>query len=630
MHRTRSITRFVAAFLLLLIALGWIAADTSARSRIFGPSGQVPPTGRIPPLPPPGTGPGTGASIAGPMRVSGPPATPSGSLRPTGAGQRSTAGRKRKGKSAPNYSTWEFWWTYNEARFVNRDQRRGEGAQGTLSLQDWALGSREPGRMRDTERPGPRSVREELVPVLIGQLADPYFDVRASAALALGKTGVASVLPDVTGMLADPRLEVSESAALALGLLGEPAAASVLRHLLNDTSEGRRAAARTTGVPYRIRSFAAVALGLLGDEAAVPDLLRYLESSASLPSEDIPVCSAVGLGLIGAKAVAALPRLVALVENRRHDELVRAHALSAYGKIAGASSRSWLFRLLRDESAHVRRSAVLALAEVGGEADPKAVEYVAAYGLPSSDPQMRNWSLITLANLGGDQAAKLLERTAVHGTGSDRAFGALGLALLARSAERPEIAAATLRRGLAQAKDSSTRGAFCIALGLIGDRHSAAALETLVASRQDATLRGHAAMALGMMSAVDTLPTIQAAFADASHSAVLRRNCGMALGLLGDRSVVSSMTAAIRETNVPAVQAAAVLALGLIADRTAIPALTAMVNDREHAADSVRSSAGVALGMIAEEGSRSALRRVAEGTNYRALVESLYELLRVY
>ena len=44
-------------------------------------------------------------------------------------------------------------------------------------------------------------------------LDDSFFDVRAAAAIALGKAGDVSVLPDLTSALADTHQQVSESAA---------------------------------------------------------------------------------------------------------------------------------------------------------------------------------------------------------------------------------------------------------------------------------------------------------------------------------------------------------------------------------------------------------------------------------
>jgi len=610
-----------------------------------GPAGQVPPTGRTPsdPTPPPSSGggstggggfpggstPGAGGGVAGGGPAIGPrtgPGATAGGGRP---GATTPGARGRKTAKSEGFERWEFWWAFNREPFLNLKENLAKRDQISGSA-DWLLGSKKKEDASASQRPTMKAIKEKVIPTLEKALKDKFFDVRAAAVIALGKAGDKQQLPLIIETLGDTHKQVSESAALAIGILGELDGLEVLTDLARDTKAGRRLVKRPQEVPFRTRAFAAVGMGLIGDPSAVPVLLDIANPQRREANKDIPIGAIVGLGIMGQAAKDAVGPLIDIVTNTKVDDFIRSYAATSLGKIGDPQATPIMRKLLRDKSLHVRRSAVIALGLLGDKEDRTTIKLLENEVEKGSDLQSKNWACISLAKIGGPEADKTLKQVVTSKSGALQGFGALGLAILGKNEGREAEVVKYLRDGLQRNKSASTRGAFSVALGILGDKQSEAELTRIMMGRGDTNLRGYAAVGLGLMRAKEAIPAIKEVVSDrVVKDPDLQRAAATSLGLMGDKDVVELLSKAIEQAKTEYVMSSASLALGFIGDYTAIDVLSKMVLDTRDTPDLARAQATVALGVVAEDELLPVLHVISVDNNYRALVESINELLTI-
>ena len=197
---------------------------------------------------------------------------------------------------------------------------------------------------------------EAAVPSLVKALGDNNENVRANAALTLGRIGASTtaVVPGLTAVLKDESDRVRENAAGALGAIG-PEAAQAVEALLVCLSDRE---------PY-VNGKSAEALSRIGS-AAVPGLIGTLNSGKSAARWS----ATIALGKIGPDAFPAVPALTQALADTSDE--IRWGAAVALGNI-GTGARSAVPALmlgLSDKDQDVRRGASLALDQI----DPSAVE----------------------------------------------------------------------------------------------------------------------------------------------------------------------------------------------------------------------------------------------------------------
>ncbi len=623
--------RLVAKTSLVLMPLLWLSQSVALAhgGNYRGPSGQVPPTGRTPndPTPPPSPGggtPGGGGGTGGGQPV-GPSVGPRAGGQ-TGGGRvgGSTPGaRGRKASKSEGFERWEFWWAYNREPYLDLKNRLGRTELSSGSA-DFLLGKGNKDEAATASRPSRKVIDERLIPSLREALKDGYFDVRAAAVIALGKTADASAIQDMVKVLADDNKQVSESAALAMGILGAKEATPILLHLLSDDAEGRKLVARPE-VPVRTRAFAAVALGLLKDESAIQPLLAAVDRKET--QKDVPIAAIIALGIM--KANPALERLITLAQDTAIDDLTRSYAITSLGKIGNKDALKAVRTALQDSSLHVSRSAVIALGLLGDADDVETQTLLRGVVEKNPDPQSRNWACIALGQLGGKESRKTLLAVLEKERQSLRAFAALGSAIYARATKDDSIVE-YLRKALKEEDDQSTKGALCIALGILQDRSSEKDMLSVLENEKAPDLRGYAAVGLGMMNARGAKPAIEAVLTDSKVADPdLQRSAATALGLLGDSSAVPLLTKLLKEAQTEYVISSSALALGYIGDWRAIDPLVALVEDKKGTPDLARANAVTALGIVGEEDPLPKLHVISIDNNYRAQVESLQELLTI-
>ena len=166
----------------------------------------------------------------------------------------------------------------------------------------------------------------EAVSLVAPMLKDKSEFVRREAAFVLGQTHVhAAVAPLSEALLHDKKASVRGAAAVALGQIGAEAGVTALAQVLTSAKKKR-----SSDDEFVLRS-AARSLGQIRSRAAVPALIATLENSAN--DSDTRREAAIALGLIGdASALPALQAAFAAGEDPYLAEAARAAILNLKAK----------------------------------------------------------------------------------------------------------------------------------------------------------------------------------------------------------------------------------------------------------------------------------------------------------
>lgn len=675
-------------FLLGLVSLSLVASAPSLTPAAFahggqyrGPAGEVPPDSRQPhdppppdsggqtptppdsggstPTPPGGGGGGTDTPPGGGGTPDGPEGPGGGVPQPPSTGGAPTPTRRTTARRAVSYDSWRFWWGYNKDELLDlRGALRGMAgvSGGNLGV----VAGYEAGGEAPPEDLTARALETRIVPVLraLAEDGSVNFDIQASGVLGLAKMGrrEAAGLMMKQARNAGPdqvHYVVEETAALSLGVLqdrSEPVRA-FLRDLAADPS------ART-----RTRCFAAFSLGLLADPALPDPATRLaLEALVEAPEAkaDVPSSALIALGLLGDPASA--PRLrgwfvTGKAGGRVLPDVTLSYAAAALGRIgpSGLAEEERrevldaLFDRIRGRGLQTRYSAVIALGQFApgcgaGMQDECVValaSIVKGAGRSGLDRQAVNFALAALGRIGGakdappavrDRAVQVL-LGGVEDRGGSGSFAALGLALVGRGLPEPERIkfARPLRELLFRMSgDYETRGAQVLALGLLRDRESVAALMGMLVDRgNDPSLRGAAAVALGLIGEQGAVEAVRAAIEE-KEDRTLKVDAAVAAGLLRDGGAVPRLVAVLEDPKASQFAlGSAANGLGMIGDGRAIDPLARILGDAQ-LPPLTRALAAVALGRMGERADVPVLSRISRDVNYRAWFEAVGEVLTI-
>ena len=419
------------------------------------------------------------------------------------------------------------------------------------------------------------------------------------------RLGTAATAP-LLALLTDPDEEVRLFAAVMLGSMKEPAAVGTLVEALSDPD-------------VNVRHAAATSLGQIGSPLAVPRLVDALRGE---PWLQYPALHA--LGEIGDPRAA--PALLPLLD----DEMLRAPALEALGRLAGREALARIAPHLLDPDPALRNAAIRAVVEIeqratasGESLDPevqaalKREDLVAHLigMLADEDPRNRRTAAVTLGWLReGRAVAPLLE---LLGDAAVREFASHALVSIGFR-ER-----AAWERGLAHADDAVRLGAVrCLAwiapaegtalvaplihdpaaevraeaaaaIGRLGDEDAPMLLFELLGDESE-LIQESAMDALSRMSAERVRPLLVQALAGDDLDARVR--AAQTLGLLRDPAAASALVAASRDGR-EALRAAAMQALGELGGPGVLEVLRAGLADESSI---VRQQAVLALGRLRE------------------------------
>jgi len=475
---------------------------------------------------------------------------------------------------------WSRWWASNKERYLNLMGRLQVSAGPVTG------GGRTTDEIRVQKL---HAWRETLVPLFIEAVADDNPRMRATAAIALGKT------QDPRGseplrrlVLKDPDDSVRASAVIALGLLGREGDLLFLDGRLCNVHENSRR-----------RAFAAFAIGMIGGDDAAASLVRFVTDRLPLwregakSKERLLVSAYFGLGLTGSADAAPLLREVAI--DDREELVVRTAAILGLGRLGDRESLVPLGKILGEVStrAILRAPTATAIASIATLEDHLAIRHLIDASKGERDMATMHRALIGLGPIRAKRVYRHLSTVFRDASNATRPVAALSLGF-----QRNPQAASLLRKALTEDVNPGRRGSYCLALGLIGDRSAARLLEKeLTDSPADGSKRW-AALGLGLMQAVGARDTLVDEYR-ATDRPGLRTNLCVALLLLGDRRGTLLLRDMLADGNVITGQMSAAVTLGAVRAYDAAPKLVDLFRNKK-TEESVRIYAVVGLGFLAD------------------------------
>ncbi len=378
--------------------------------------------------------------------------------------------------------------------------------------------------------------------VLAGYLKDRDADVRARAALAVGRLQDSSAVPVLIPLTGDAAAPVRREAVFALGQIGKPAAGAALAACLQDPDP-------------ETQDLAIEALGKLGDKTRTSSIVPFLgHASARLRGE-----AAVALWRL-ADSSALAPLIQA---HQDPDAEVRWRVLYALEKIPDPGRAGLVAAFhLEDPSPRVR---AFAARNLGRQKSARFTAYL-TQALSDEDVDVVVAAERALQAIGDTSAAGPLERCLAHRHPYVRltAAGALGELAAPRSAE---TLAAHLRD-----PDAATRGG-CARSLLRLDK--GAAFERVRAVFEDSSIYARAAALEGLryLPAAAALPRLREGLAD-SRPLLERITCAETLKELGSPEALEPLRRGIADPS-SAFAAATASALAALKDTASLPRVTA-------------------------------------------------------
>jgi HEAT repeats len=499
------------------------------------------------------------------------------------------------------------------------------------------------------------------------------------------ESGESKFEKEIAKFLNDSNQEIAETAAVALGILGNPASIELLTSLAMDTKEGRRIVEDESGVNVRTRAFAVYGLGQIGHGCNDPrvrmdivEKLWELSESPRMSTRDLKVAAIISMGIVPleVESVDAVIASSALEEpggsmaprNRREqieyllaflqskDERLRPMRVKAHAPRALANllvdAPEWKplvvealapFTGKRSKGEReLRMSAMLAFGQLG-DLDDQPEDQLIRRSLRESakdaDQQVKSFSMIALGQVGGRvgngdgqpvamaELRKYLMKQLANGKTQQRPWVGLAMGIMERGlsdsgvAQSPEVLRA-LSLTLEGTKTKIEVGAYAVALGIARDRDSQGILQEKLDRLSDDDVRGQIALGLGLMNSADSKEQIQELVADAKYRGELLKQTAIALGLLGDKHVVTELVSQLKEAKTLSTQAAIASALGFIGDYRSVDPLVEMLED-DSLTGGARGFAAVALGIVADRETLPWNAKFSVNINYRANTSTL-------
>ncbi|MCB9882631.1 MAG: HEAT repeat domain-containing protein [Planctomycetes bacterium] len=517
--------------------------------------------------------------------------------------------------AAEGFNRWEFWFEIHKDILLRSPDRHRRTA----------ITDRPPGAPPALGfHIDSRAVRQDVLPALLKAAESANPGVRASALMALGKTGLHEVVPVLRKALEQGSDFDRRFALLGLGSID---VRSVLLDLLTVfQDEGR---------DPELRAYAALAMGMQGKAEVLRMLADYVERALDLESiqgrsERVAIAAVTALGMGEASTTRfSVPVLVSgyerLVRREALSRSLRCAILSSLGKLRDVAALPTLIGALSDSDVEIRRAAALACGELGS---PEAVDPLCQIIDDGGDQQSKGFAAMSLGRIGSQEALEALRgyvRTRKSRT--VQSFSALSLGLAGDRDSAP-----ILRELVSRPSEEDLRGAFAIALGFLHDEDAVPALHAILENRgADPDLRGYVAVAIGMIRPKDGLDHVLHAYrADRNHVEELERCFLLAMGLSGSPRATPYVIRALRTETRDSVRGAAVTALNLLRDRAAIQPLISMALPSSlRVSTELREFAVMGLGALSERTNFPLYAEAFYATNYRLHQPLLQELMEI-
>ena len=586
------------------ILVGALLATLSGVSLAHGPP---PPPTPIPPPPPP-------------VIVTGSPITGAPDGLRTGRPLNPRA-RNTRAVSMSEVMGWESWWYFNCERFF-------EPTANSEQPKTRAFGQTE----ADERARLPMKLRQQIVPILRRSLIDSDPGVRIRGVYSLAKVGSPAGVNDVLRVLGDRDPRVRHAAVVSLGLLGNSKAAPILESILRDGQDGRKWLGVKDEISLMTRSLAASAIGLLGAQTDIVDTPAYERLLSVIEARhgesELAVSGLIAMGLM--RSAPAVPRLIKCLNDTKRDASIRGFAANALGKIGDRSAIKALLAAMKDGYGPVRHSAVISLGLLGAPTDREVVAALDAVADKGADRGLRHFSIIALGEIGGVDARNRLARLVRKGDDLEQSFAAIALGIYCLEHDDPEEQelGELVHQRLKRCRNEKKKGAFYIALGLMGHDDAAPALRSTLNRKGRQWLRTYAGLGLGLMrhdAASDDLLGIMKSPGDPS----LRSASSIALGLIGNETALDVMRKVMIDEGPVAARGATLHDLGRTGDDDTIWELGRLLGaeGKKRERDVVRAFAARALGLLGDRSDQPLLASISRDSNYlarRGAVVSLY------
>ncbi|MCB9869457.1 MAG: HEAT repeat domain-containing protein [Planctomycetes bacterium] len=602
---------------------------------------------------------------------------------PGGAGAPQTGGPAGPGpgggpKTGPrgiqltdDLSRWSFWWEFNKDPFI-RLRDAIHAAETVTGSDDFYLGATRRVASKDTAKPSDSDIQETILPALKRTLdSTDDRDINSSCMVAMAKIGrdhkEFAILPIFKQFLKKPDQEIRETAALSMGISGMVNAVPSLVDLAHDTDAGRKLCGRAE-VDVRTRSFACYALGLIAYRDAKVDLKRQVFEALKKVLGDeknrdrnILVAAINGMALlnVGKENLQekeskllddVLATLMAYYNKKagRSVDLIKSHVPPAVAKLLGRGNtdRHNTFKeaFLKDfnpkkrDSLEIYQGCAIALGQLvqSGEVNKKDAKYSKAllnYFKSGKDHQAKYFSLMSMGQIGGTTNKNELLKVLSKGKKAlERPWAALALGVMEFHRMDGDKAASTdttvgleLLKQIKEGTNPDAQGAFAVALGLSRFTDSASQLMDLLTrySKSKDELAGYLCIGLALMNYSGAKELIHDVVRQSVRRPDLLKQAAIGLGKLGDRTVTKTLTDMLEDKQpILAKLSAIASALGFIGDRRTIQPLKKMLHNDSLPTLS-RAFAAVALGGVADKESLPWNSKIAQNMNYRASVETL-------
>ncbi|MHC4779147.1 MAG: HEAT repeat domain-containing protein [Planctomycetota bacterium] len=450
---------------------------------------------------------------------------------------------------------------------------------------------------------------------LVKCLEHKNFDVRGSAALALGRAGskVKDIaLPHLEKMTKDKHWVPAESAVLALGMLAAKESVPVLTAILENTK-----------AKHRMRANAAVALGLIGEKSSSRTMMDIMNKR----SEEEQVKAACMMGLALMKEEAAGLSLLAILNNRGEKEDLRAMAATALGKMGlpevrkGRKSKNVVEALVQILSSQkkekkLKLSAIMAVSALGPSGkitSEKLVDVLGKIYTRQRNSDVRSFILMGIAELArkgkAQDKARMLFRNVLRGESNQ---SLLAFACLAAGLSQDRESIKYLRKIFEKNSNPELRSAAAVGLGILKDVDSTKLLMDTVTGKGAPELKGYCCIAVGLMGAKDNkeaLPKLRDVLANGTVPE-LRAAAAMALTLLGEANAVDTLVKVVQDGN-SYLRMSIIMAIGYFRDMSTVKPLIDLFESDKGMNDEIRAITLTAMGYIAEEAEKPILKRLA-------------------
>lgn len=514
---------------------------------------------------------------------------------------------------APGVSRWETWWAETREDVLRIAERCDAAERPVVTpARGGAEAPPDPAAMRAAAA---ARVRDDVFWHLNHALFDDDFDVRSSAAVALGKIGDPRAGPLLRVCARrDERDEVRRAALLALGIAGRAEDIPFLSEVVSDRA-----------VHDDERSMAVLALGLVGGDDAAEWLAWFLERAPSRPEpRNTSQTHFLGtayqaLGLTRSHAAHRL--LWRTADDATVDPALRAHAVLGLGRLGDRESLSRCVKLTATAGdTQLKRAAVAALGTMVRADDAQALEALCAL-TRDRDATTRRFAIASIGPVRSPDVRAQLRRLFADCEDGDRPFVALAIGM-----QDDRAFARRIRTALASEPNESGRAAYCTTLGLLRDFESIPELERQIGpGPTPGTYRGYAALALAVLPSPDSRDLLWRRV-NLERDGRVWGDLSIALGLLGEPRTRKFLSAKLADGDGNYDRCRAASCLGVLRRADAVPELAAIVRDRK-ADGIVRAHCVVAMGQIADVSPVPRLARlsVCRGSAFatRAIAEAM-------